>query len=86
MSVSVTVPTLALVLPLIACWLVAWLLAARWLDRRYVDPWLRRRLGLPPRARDDDDCAHEFWDFGVGGYTFCRACGADTTDMEAMGS
>ena len=32
------------------------------------------------------NCIHEYWEFRPDGRTACRACGEDTTDMEAMGS
>ena len=30
-------------------------------------------------------CPHDYWKFEEHGRTSCRACGADTSDMEAMG-
>ena len=33
-----------------------------------------------------EPCGHEYWDIREGGRTFCRECGIETTDMEAMGS
>lgn len=45
--------------------------------------WARRDFRL--RARPAP-CWHEYWAVLPGGRTVCRACGADTSDMEAMGS
>lgn len=42
--------------------------------------------GQPGNGGLPSDCPHEFWDFGRDGKTFCRACGVETTGMEAMGS
>lgn len=33
-----------------------------------------------------ENCPHDFWKFEMGGRSSCRNCGADTTDMEAMGT
>lgn len=35
---------------------------------------------------DPSMCAHDRWGVRPGGDTYCRTCGADTTDMEGMGS
>lgn len=46
---TITIPGWLVALLLIAVWLLAYVLAARWFDRRFLDPWLRRRAGLPPK-------------------------------------
>lgn len=43
---TVAMPTLAIVLFLVAVVLVAWGFLCRWLMRRVVDPWLRRKTDL----------------------------------------
>lgn len=48
---TITVRTIWLVMPVLLAFLAAYGYAGWWIMTRWVDPWLRRRLGLPPKDR-----------------------------------
>jgi len=64
-------------------------------DTRYCHRHIREliaglRMALDQLTRDyaalpTVDCIHEYWYIQPGGRTVCRTCGADTTNMDAMG-
>lgn len=46
---------------------------------------VRTALAIALNDFELQNCPHDYWKFELGGKTSCRACGADTSDMEAMG-
>lgn len=46
---TVTIPGWLMLAILLTVYAVTFVLLARWVDRRWLDPWLRRRVGLPPK-------------------------------------
>jgi hypothetical protein len=42
-------------------------------------------IALEARRLAVERCPHEYWNCRQDGTTYCRACGADTTHMDAMG-